>query len=106
MARVSEHEGSDVDVLTVGDVDFASAQTRSTRARHKVLTLQGAMLWETGFDQTLCTETQRFSLDAAVRCAADERQALERLCRTIARPALSNARAQSSGTGRVVLKLN
>lgn len=31
-----------------------------------------------------------FSLLAAVRCGADERQALEQLCRYIARPALDN----------------
>jgi hypothetical protein len=45
-----------------------------------------------------------FSLHAAVRCGADERQALERLCRYITRPALANKRVQFNGIGQVVLK--
>ena len=41
----------------------------------------------------------------AVRCGADDRQALERLCRTITRPALANERVQTNAAGQVVLKL-
>ena len=48
---------------------------------------------------------QGFSLHAAVRCGADERKALERLCRTITRPALANERVQCNAAGQVVLKL-
>jgi len=33
-----------------------------------------------------------FSLHAAVRCGADDRQALEQLCSYISRPALANER--------------
>ena len=40
-----------------------------------------------------------------VRCAADDRQALEQLCRYITRPALSNERVQTNAAGQVVLKL-
>ena len=47
------------------------------RAGHKVLALQGAMPRETDFKQTLCADMQGFSLHAAVRCGADDRQALE-----------------------------
>jgi hypothetical protein len=39
-----------------------------------------------------------------VRCAADDRDALEQLCRTITRPALANERVQTNAAGQVVLK--
>ena len=41
----------------------------------------------------------------AVRCAADDRQALEQLCRYITRPALANERVQINSAGQVVLRL-
>ena len=40
-----------------------------------------------------------------MRSGADERQALEQLCRYIARPALANERVQTNAAGQVVLKL-
>ena len=40
-----------------------------------------------------------------MRCAADDRQALEQLCRYITRPALANERVQTNAAGLVVLKL-
>jgi hypothetical protein len=43
-------------------------------------------------------------LHAAVRCGADDRQALEQLCRYITRPALANERVQTNAGGQVVLK--
>ena len=46
------------------------------RARQKLLTLQGAMPTETDLKQSLCADIDAFSLHAAVRCAADDRQAL------------------------------
>ena len=47
-----------------------------------------------------------FSLHAAVlRCSADDRDALEQLCRYITRPALANERVQTNAAGQVVLKL-
>ena len=56
-------------------------------------------------DQDLCADHQGFSLHAAVRCDADERQRLEQLCRTITRPALANERVQINAAGQVVLQL-
>ncbi|MBA3590835.1 transposase [Methylibium sp.] len=53
----------------------------------------------------MCADEQGFSLHAAVRCGADERQRLEQLCRDITRPALANGRVQCNSAGRVVLKL-
>ena len=46
-----------------------------------------------------------FSLHAAVRCGADDRQAPEQLCRYITRPALANEGVQANAAGQVVLKL-
>ena len=60
---------------------------------------------ETDINQTLCVDMQGFSLHAAVRCGADDRQALEQLCRYITRPALANERVQTNAAGQVVLKL-
>ncbi len=44
---------------------------------------------DTDFKQTLCADIYGFSLHAAVRCSADDRLALEQLCRYITRPALA-----------------
>ena len=60
---------------------------------------------DTSLTQALCADEQGFSLHAAVRCAADDRQALEQLCRTITRPALANERVQINSAGQVVLRL-
>ena len=46
-----------------------------------------------------------FSLYAGVRCAADDRQGLEHLCRTITRPANANERLAVNRSRHVVLKL-
>ena len=75
------------------------------RAGQKVLTLQGAMPRDSDFKQSLCADIDGFSLHAAVRCGADDRQALEQLCRYITRPALANERVQTNAAGQVVLKL-
>ena len=75
------------------------------RTGQKVLTLQGAMPREKDFKQSLCADIDGFSLHAAVRCAADDRQALEQLCRYITRPALANEGVQTNAAGQVVLKL-
>ena len=67
--------------------------------------MQGAMPRDAARDQDLCVDHQGFSLHAAVRCDADERQRLEQLCRYIARPALANERVQINVAGQVVLRL-
>jgi hypothetical protein len=41
----------------------------------------------------------------SVRCGADDRQALEQLCRYITRPAVANDRVQTNAAGKVVLRL-
>ena len=75
------------------------------RAGQKVLTVQNAMPREAGFKQGLCADISGFSLHAAVRCGADERRALEQLCRYITRPALADERVQCNAADQVVLKL-
>ena len=55
--------------------------------------------------QTLCADIDGFSLHAAVRCGADDRQAVEQLRRYITRPVLAHARVQINAAGQVVPKL-
>ena len=57
------------------------------------------------FKQTLCADIDGFNLRAPVRCGANDRRALEQLCRYITRPALANEHAQTNAAGQVVLKL-
>ena len=75
------------------------------RAGQKMLTLQGAMPRQTDIKQSLCADSNGFSLHAAVRCAADDRKALEQLCRYMTRPALANERVQTNAAGQVVVTL-
>jgi Putative transposase len=78
------------------------------RAGRKVLTLREAMPVDTASDyerNPLCANEQGFSLHAAVRCHANERLKLERLCRYITRPALANERVKINAKGQVELKL-
>ncbi|MEZ5741427.1 MAG: transposase [Burkholderiaceae bacterium] len=51
------------------------------------------------------TETYGFSLHAAVRVRAHERGRLEKLCRSITRPAISDERIELDETGQVRLRL-
>jgi len=48
---------------------------------------------------------QGFSLHANVRCEAEERKKLEKLCRYVARPALANEQLKLTDCGQVVLTL-
>lgn len=78
--------------------------------------VQGTMPREADFKHTPPTARMRalvvpqgpdidgFSLHAAVRCGADERQALEQLYRYFTRPALANDPVQTNAAGQVVLK--
>ena len=60
---------------------------------------------EADFEQHLCADSNGFSLHAAVRCGADDRQALDQLCRYTTRAALANERVQTKAARRVVLNL-
>jgi hypothetical protein len=75
------------------------------RAGQKVLTVLGVMLRDADFKQHLCADIDGFSLHAAVRCGADDRQAPEQYCPHITHPALANERVRTNAAGQVVLKL-
>ena len=63
-------------------------------------------MWgDAAITQALGADEQGFSLRAAVRCGADERQRLEQMCPTITRPALANERVPCNAAGQVVLRL-
>ena len=96
---------SPLDCLCPGSAYRIAFGARAGQKVLTVLTVQGTMPRETDFNQTLCADMQGFSLHAAVRCKADDRQALEQLCRYITRPALANERVQTNAAGQVVLKL-
>ncbi len=105
---MADNDGDSDEARTLRPLQAAACTYRiafGPRAGQKVLTLQGAMPRETDFKQTLCADCDGFSLHAAVRCAADDRQALEELCRYITRPALANEPVQTNAAGQVVLKL-
>ena len=70
-----------------------------------VLTVQGPMPRQTDFNQTLCADSNGFSLHAAVRCGADDRQALVQLCRYITRPAPADEHVLLNAAAQVVLRL-
>jgi hypothetical protein len=75
------------------------------RAGRRVLTLRGAMPREAAARQPLCADIDGFSLHAAVRVEAHDRKRLERLCRYITRPALSEERIRVNAAGQVQLEL-
>ena len=105
---MADNDGDSDEARTLRPLQAAACTYRiafGPRAGQKVLTVQGAMPRDADFKQDLCADVDGFSLHAAVRCAAEDRQALEQLCRTITRPALANERVQTNAAGRVVLKL-
>jgi len=105
---VADSDGDSDEARTLRPLQAAACTYRiafGPRAGQKVLTVQGAMPRDADFKQSLCADIQGFSLHAAVRCGADDRQALEQLCRYITRPALANERVQTNAAGQVVLKL-
>ena len=105
---MADNDGDSDEARVLGPLQAAACTYRiafGPRAGQKVLTVQGAMPRDTEFKQTLCADIDGFSLHAAVRCAADDRQALQQLCRCITRPALANERVQTNAAGQVVLKL-
>ena len=53
----------------------------------------------------LCAKLHGFSLHAAVRWGADQREELEHRCRYITRPAIANERLKRNRAGQVVLQL-
>ena len=103
---VADNDAESDEARTLRPLQAAACTYRiafGPRAGQKVLTVQGAMLREADLMQHLCADIDGFRLHAAVRCGADNRQALEQLCRYITRPALANERVQTNAAGQVVL---
>ena len=75
------------------------------RAGQKVLSLHSLQGTGERSPPGLCAKRHGFSLHAGVRCSADQRRELERLCRYITRPAIANARLKRNAAGQVVLQL-
>jgi len=75
-----DNDGDSDEARTLRPLQAAACTYRiafGPRAGQKVLTLQGAMPRHADFKQTLCVDSNGFSLHAAVRCGADDRDALE-----------------------------
>ena len=105
---LADSDAESDDAQTLRPLQAAACTYRIAFGPHagqKLFTVQGAMPRDAARAQALCADEQGFSLHAAVRCAADDRQALEQLCRYITRPALANERVQINSAGQVVLRL-
>jgi len=103
---VADNDAESDEARTLRPLQAAACTYRiafGPRAGQKVPTVQGAMPREADLKQHLCADIDAFSLHAAMRCGADNRQALEQLCRYITRPALANERVQTNAAGQVVL---
>ena len=93
---LADNDGDSDEARTLRPLQAAACTYRiafGPRAGQKVLTQQGAMPREPGFEQALCANMNGFSLHEAVRCAADDRKSLEQLCRYITRPPCRPRRA-------------
>ncbi|MDP1951946.1 MAG: transposase [Nitrosomonas sp.] len=77
------------------------------RAGQKVLTLRTAPAQSAQLQpvDACCVNAHGFSLHAGVRCAMNQRDKLERLCRYITRPAIADERLARNQDGQVVLTL-
>ena len=104
---MADNDGDSDDARALRPLQAAACTCRvafGPRAGQKVLTVRRVLPREQGWKQYLCANMQGCSLPAAVRGAADDRKALEQLCRHIT-PALANERVQCNAAGQVVLKL-
>ena len=70
----------------------------------KVFTLQTLPAWDDSFGDEV-GKVAGFSLHAGVMARADERQKLERLCRYVSRPAVSEKRLSLTANGQVRYQL-
>ena len=75
------------------------------RAGQKVLTMQSVPSFDAQDTQIRCANQQGFSHHAEVRCAMNQRNKLEQLCRYFTRPAIANERLKLNRAGDVVLQL-
>ena len=69
------------------------------QAGQKVLSLQSVPSFDVQHTQKRCVSEQGFSRHAEVRCAMNQRNKLEQLCRYITRPAIANERLKLNDAG-------
>ena len=84
--NMTDNDGDSEEARALRPLQAAACTYRiafGPRAGHKVLTLQCALPRDADFKQNLCADISGFSLHAAVRCRADDRQALEQLYRYV-----------------------
>ena len=74
-------------------------------AGKKALTLQTLPTSDTEDLRSLVTKQSGFSLHAGVSCKAGQQKKLERLCRYVTRPAISEQRLSITGNGHVIYEL-
>ena len=74
------------------------------RAGRKALTLQTLSACEDGLAEA-AGKVAGFSLHAGVAARANEREKLERVCRTISRPAVAERRVSLTANGNVRYQL-
>jgi hypothetical protein len=96
--------------LAIGSLVFSGASAgrhlrASTQAGGKAPTAQPPPSHARKPTQQRCANEQGFSLHAEVRCAMNQRQKFEQLCRYISRPAIANERLKLNSAGDVVLQL-
>ena len=100
---------ADIDVDNpLGPLQAASCTYRiapGSRAGQKVLSLQTISRRGEPSTPAQSANAHDFSLHAAVRCGADQRKELERLCRYITRPAIANERLKRNHAGDDLLRL-
>ncbi len=71
-------------------------------AGRKALTLQTLPTSDTEDQRSLVSKQSGFSLHAGVSCRAKQRKKLERMCRYITRPPISEQRLSIAGNGNIV----
>jgi hypothetical protein len=79
-AYLADNDGDSDETRALRPLQAAACTDRivfGPRAGQKVLTVQGAKPRRPGFKRDLCADIAGFSLHAAVRCGAEDRQAQE-----------------------------
>ena len=108
LVRDPEHEHLDFDPADALDqLIGASIHYRiaiGPNAGKKALTLRTVPARPEPFASTLLARQPGFSLHAATCCEANQRDKLEKLCRTITRPAIANERLSMNERGQVIVR--
>ncbi len=111
LERDAENSYLASDAVTGGPMDQLLGHSITYRiavgpqAGRKVFTLQTLPACETDDDVDSVGKVSGFSLHAGVAARADERKKLERLCRYISRPAVSEKRLSLTSNGNIRYQL-